>query len=85
LIRPVTKPTRAYQGMLPKRVSIIDMVSASNACRLSRVDAQVALSPRNDAIREFKNLIIAFLRCRPTRSVVYSSQGGTVLHHVNTT
>jgi CBS domain-containing protein len=28
LIRPVTKPTKAYQGMLPKRVSIIDMVSA---------------------------------------------------------
>jgi hypothetical protein len=46
LIRPVTKPTKAYQGMLPKRVSIIDMVSASSACRLSRVVAQVALSPR---------------------------------------
>ena len=46
--------------MLPKRVSIIDMVSASNACRLSRGDAQVFRSPRNDALREFKNLSLLF-------------------------
>jgi hypothetical protein len=60
LIRPVTKPTKAYQGMLPKRVSIIDKVSASSACRLSRVAARVAPSRRNDALRKFKNFSLLF-------------------------
>jgi hypothetical protein len=46
--------------MLPKRVSIIDMASATNTCRLSRVDAQAARSPRNDALRSFKKVASAF-------------------------
>jgi CBS domain-containing protein len=69
--------------MLPKRVSIIDMVSASNACRLSRFDAQVFRSPRNDALREFKNPSLLFaMPSGPIRRIL--SQGA-VLHHVNTT
>jgi hypothetical protein len=70
--------------MLPKRVSIIDMVSASNACRLSRFDAQVFRSPRNDALREFKNPSLLFaMPSGPIRRIL--GQGGTVLHHVSTT
>jgi hypothetical protein len=56
--------------MLPIYVSIIDMVSASGACRLSRVVAQVAPYLRNDH-RKFQEVAIAFaMPSCPIRRIV---------------
>ena len=42
-------------------------------------------NPRATTPSQISRTRHCFLRCRSNRSVVYSSQGGTVLHHVSTT